>query len=506
MKCLHPCTILDKIHVKSLNVVRKKYKMEQLLADSGITCKAKESQLYTFLHVPGVNVCFLQAFTRERPVSTTLHSPEESESDLSDAMQSDYHPDPSLSLLAIRIDDFSGQMIHHNQRNASHFKYMHEKQQDLMADHVTSSSQIPQPSGMESQKSEKEKVNSEIAGNFNVTQLQFQFSRLCNKSDIENSHTTAIPPESSKVNFVYAKENVTQFSKTLDVTELKSKDVVIFVMLECGINSISLKLGGYAVMKTSEKSKPLTERKKSGHSRSQSAPAQLLSKLVHLDDRDAPCRQPFQETIHEKYNEQPLESVVIEKQPGISLHSLAYDDDPVSSISSSSSSIVRSVSTGNLTDNESEGDDEPDSQPLLANLSPETGRIGKSLSPVKPNKKESEKPKYVLHHQSDALVHFTCIWFNCASPSSVKPVPKTYHLHNNLLTTGIPAVSSWMLGIEKIKEAVSQLRSNRRRRFYLVTACIMAQGLPEKNKMLNRVRCHLLKIHNSGNSKNRQHI
>ena len=344
---------------------------------------------------------------------------------------------------------------------------------------------------MESEKSEAEKVNSEVAGNFNVTQVQLQFSRLCNKSDVENSHTTAIPPKCSKVDFVYSKQNVIQFSKNLDVKSLKREDVVIFVMLECGINAISAKLGNYTVMKKEEKLKPraLTAPQKSGHSRSQSAPAQLLSKIAQGDVIDARPK-PFQQTLHENYSEQVLESIVVEKQPEHTFSRLPRDTE--SSISSSLSSVSQSDSTGDLTGNESEGDDEPESQPLLGRFSAETGRIGKSFNPPKPNSKESEKPRYVLCQQSNGSFHFTCVWFNCASPSSVKPVPETYHLHNNLLTTGIPAVSSWMPGIEKLRETLARLQDNHRHRFYAVTACMMAQGLPEKNKMLSKVSCCII--------------
>ena len=192
-------------------------------------------------------------------------------------------------------------------------------------------------------------------------------------------------------------------------------------------------------------------------------------------------RKSSHPTLHENYNEQELESVVVEKSPSIVISPLARSADSASSISSSSSSRrSHTDSTGELTDNESEGDDEADSKPLLARLSLETGRVGKSLIPTKTNTETSQKPVYSLNRQSDAVINFSCIWFNCASPSSVKPVPDTYHLHNNLLTTGIPAVSSWMPGIEKVRSAVSQLQHNQRHRYYLVTASIMAQGLPDK--------------------------
>ena len=465
--------------------------MEPLLVDNEIPSKEKENRLNTFLSIPGVNVCFLQAFTRERKVSSVLQSPESSESDLSDTMQANYHPNPSFSLLAVRLDALSGQVIRRSQRNASYAKLMREKQEDATPGPTTSSQHIPQSPCMESEKSEAEKVNSEVAGNFNVTQVQLQFSRLCNKSDVENSHTTAIPPKCSKVDFVYSKQNVIQFSKNLDVKSLKREDVVIFVMLECGINAISAKLGNYTVMKKEEKLKPraLTAPQKSGHSRSQSAPAQLLSKIAQGDVIDARPK-PFQQTLHENYSEQVLESIVVEKQPEHTFSRLPRDTE--SSISSSLSSVSQSDSTGDLTGNESEGDDEPESQPLLGRFSAETGRIGKSFNPPKPNSKESEKPRYVLCQQSNGSFHFTCVWFNCASPSSVKPVPETYHLHNNLLTTGIPAVSSWMPGIEKLRETLARLQDNHRHRFYAVTACMMAQGLPEKNKMLSKVSCCII--------------
>ncbi len=479
MNSLHPCTILDKIHVKSLNVAQKKYKMD--LPD--MSSQKKESQQNVFISVPGVNVCFLQALTSERRVSTISLTTASSESELSDTMHANYHPNPSLSLLAVRLNGFSGQIIVHKQRNASLAKYMHEKLEDTKEGHVTSNQNIPQSPAVETERCDTENVGNKSVGNFNLEQVQLQFSRLCNKSDVENSHTTAIPSKCSKVDFIYSSRNIIQFSKDLSVKNLKKEEIVIFVMLESGMDNISLKVGSCAKLTTGEKLKhQAVVTKKSGHNRSQSAPAQLLSKITQCDITDAPSLQP---TLHENYSEQVLESVVVEKQPGICMSPLSRKDDSASSITSSVS--ARSDSTGQLTDNESEGEDETDAQPLLARRSQETGRVGKALTPSITTKEDSPKPTYVLHHENDMVANFKCIWFNCASPSSVKPVPENYHLHNNLLTTGIPAVSSWMPGAEKLRTTLAQLQNDQRRRFYSVTSCVMALGLPEKNKMLGTV-------------------
>lgn len=467
--------------MKSLDVAQKKYKMD--LPDMSL--KKTESQQNIFISVPGVNVCFLQALTSERRVSTISLTTASSESELSDSMHANYHPNPSLSLLAVRLNGFSGQIIVHNQRKASLAKYMHEKMEDAREEHVTSNESVPQSPTVDTKKCDTENVGNKLAGNFNLEQVQLQFSRLCNKSDVENSHTTAIPPKCSKVDFIYSSRNIIQFSKALNVKNLRKEEIVIFVMLESGMDNISLKVGNSAKLKTGEKLKrqaPST--KKSGHNRSQSAPAQLLSKITQCDVTDAP-RPSFQHTLHENYSEQMLESIVVEKQPGIPMSPLSPKDDSASSITSSLS--ARSDSTGNLTDNESEGEDETDAQPLLARRSQETGRVGKALTPSIATKEDSPKPAYLLHHENDVVANFKCIWFNCASPSSVKPVPENYHLHNNLLTTGIPAVSSWMPGAEKLRATLARLQNDHRRRFYSVTSCIMALGLPEKNKMLGTV-------------------
>ena len=482
---LHPCAILDKIHVKSLNVAQKKYKMD--LPD--VSSKKKESQQNIFISIPGVNVCFLQALTSERRVSTISLTTAGSESELSDSMGVNYHPNPSLSLLAVRLNAFSGQLIVHKQRNASLAKYMHEKQEDTKEEHVTSNPSLPQSPVNKRQESNTKNVGYKSVGKFNLEQFQLQFSRLCNKSDVENSHTTAIPPKCSKVDFIYSSRNIIQFSKDLNVKTLNKEEIVMFVMLETGMENISLKLGNCAKLTTGEKLKhEVVSTKKSGHNRSQSAPAQLLSKITQCDITDAP-RPSFQHnTLHENYSEQVLETIVVEKQPGIPMSPLSGKDDSASSITSSLS--AQSVSTGELTDVESEGEDELDAQPLLARRSQETGRVGKALTPSITTKEESPKATYLLHHENDIVANFKCIWFNCASPSSVKPVPENYHLHNNLLTTGIPAVSSWMPGAEKLRTTLAQLQIDQRRRFYSVTSCIMALGLPEKNKMLGTV-CRL---------------
>ena len=465
--------------MKSLNVAQKKYKMDV----SDVSVKKKESQDNIFISVPGVNICFLQALTSERRVSTISLATGSSESELSDTMSANYHPNPSLSLLAVRLNKFSGQVIVHNQRNASLAKYMHEKLEDAKEEHVTSNQSVPQSSA--SATTNCENVGNKLAGKFNLEQIQVQFSRLCNKSDVENSHTTAIPTKCSKVDFVYSSRNIIQFSKDLNVKHLKKDEIVIFVMLESGMDNISLKVGNCAKLKTREKIKhQVMSAKKSGHNRSQSAPAQLLTKITQCDVTDAPGTS-VQPTLHENYSEQVLESIVVEQHPGIPMSQLSRKDDSASSITSSLS--VRSESTGDLTDNESEGEDGTDAQPLLARRSEETGRVGKALTPSATTKEEPSKPAYVLHHENDVVANLKCIWFNCASPSSVKPVPENYHLHNNLLTTGIPAVSSWMPGAEKLRETLAQLQSDRRRRYYSVTSCIMALGLPEKNKMLGTV-------------------
>ena len=479
MNSLHPCTILDKIHGKSLNVAQVKYKMD-------MSSKSKESQQNIYISLPGINICFLQALTSERHVSTTSLTAATSESELSDTVQANYHPNPSLSLLAVRLSQFSGQIICHNKRNAKLAKYMQEK---METEHITSNQSIPQSSKIATNKRDSEKVGNEFAGSFTLKQVQLQFSRLCNKSDVENSHTTALPPKCSKVDFIYSSRNIIQFSKDLNVKNLRKEETVIFVMLESGIDNISLKIGNCAKLKAREEKlkRHAAATKKSGHNRSQSAPAQLLTKITQCDIIDGP--RPFQQTLHENYTEQVLESIVVEKQPGISLSSLSRKDDSASSISSSLS--ARSVSTGNLTDNESEGEEEVDTQPLLARRSQETGRVGKALTPSIATKGEDRKPIYVMNHENDVVANFKCIWFNCASPSSIKPVPENYHLHNNLLTTGIPAVSSWMPGAEKVRATLVQLQNDQRRRFYSVTSCIMALGLPEKNKMLGTVCCFI---------------
>ena len=463
--------------MKSLNVAKKKYKMDV----PDISLKKKESQENIFISVPGVNICFLQALTSERRVSTLSLATGGSESELSDAMGVNYHPNPSLSLLAVRLNKFSGQVIVHNRRNASLAKYMHEKLEDASEDQVTSNQSIPLSHVATTTNCEN--VGNKLAGNFNLEQVQVQFSRLCNKSDVENSHTTAISTKSSKVDFVYSSRNIIQFSKDLNVKHLKKDEIVIFVMLESGMDNISLKVGNCAKLTTREKTKhQVVSPKKSGHNRSQSAPAQLLTKIAQCDVTDAPSLPP---TLHENYSEQVLESIVVEKQPGIPMSQLSPKDDSASSITSSLS--ARSESTGNLTDNESEGEDGNDAQPLLARRSEEIGRVGKPLKPSATSKEEPPKPAYVLHHENDVVANFKCIWFNCASPSSVKPIPENYHLHNNLLTTGIPAVSSWMPGTEKLRATLAQLQSDHRRRYYSITSCIMALGLPEKNKMLGTV-------------------
>lgn len=488
VKNFHPFAVLDTIHVRSLSLAQKKVGMNfpELYKDT-YECESFH------VSIPGVNVCFLQAFTRERQMSKiSMSTISSTDSDLTDHLNQNFHPNPTLSLLAVRFKNFSGTMNVERQKNALLAKYMHEKHDE--EDNVTSNQTLLPPSFL-CEKDGVEDVGNKMVGNFNLAKIQMQFSRLCNKSDVENSYTTAISQSCSKVDFVYSSSNIVQFSKNLDLKLLTKKDIVNFVMLESGIDNISLKFGSCVKLKTYRNLENASSMKKAGHNRSQSAPAQLLSKLAQNDvTNKSASHQP---TLHENQKEQMLESVIVEKQPGLSVSpravSVSAFNVPISCHKDSCSSITsslsaRSDSTGRLTDNESEGEDDVSDQPLLMRHSEDIVRIGKPLvSSIVAEDQTTQGSVCMLHHENDMVVNFQYIWFNCASPSSVKPVPENYHLHNNLLTTGIPAVSGWMPGVENLRKNLQVLSESHRRRFLMVASCIMALGLPEKNKMLGTV-------------------
>lgn len=216
VKNFHPFAVLDTIHVRSLSLAQKKVGMNfpELYKDT-YECESFH------VSIPGVNVCFLQAFTRERQMSKiSMSTISSTDSDLTDHLNQNFHPNPTLSLLAVRFKNFSGTMNVERQKNALLAKYMHEKHDE--EDNVTSNQTLLPPSFL-CEKDGVEDVGNKMVGNFNLAKIQMQFSRLCNKSDVENSYTTAISQSCSKVDFVYSSSNIVQFSKNLDLKLLTKK-------------------------------------------------------------------------------------------------------------------------------------------------------------------------------------------------------------------------------------------------------------------------------------------
>ena len=406
----------------------------------------KENHMVVMLSTAKINMCFLQAATLD------LRSRRRSGFDLASLPES--AAVPTVSLLTGTISGISSEFLsirrkalaHSGVKGAEEGSLKSQSLADVVPDVRSGSVDDGQPL-----RKIRGHRSTMTTGDVKCDNIQFQLRRLCEADEVARSITTAIPEEAAEAKFQVNSDNYSWFKEDFSIEAIGKDKNVSLLMLECGIDNVMFRGGtergsGKEVL---GKLKTTTDTAASGTSKSDPAP------------------------VPQVYNN-PLfarESGSVEIQVDAPFGESSSD---VSSISSSRTSSVGKSTDGNVSDIDSDSDEES-SKPLLKNSKDATRAPAEDKAKVKDELQEKDPE---VARRTDITLHFSNIWFNLASPSSVKTVPANFHLYNSLVTTSVPVVTSWLLPIQDFNALLASVAKSRQRFVNSVVACLLAQALP----------------------------
>lgn len=421
----------------------------------------KENQMVIMFSTSKINVCFLQAATLE------------SESQKKMQMDLDFVAEsgavPTVSLLAGSISGISAKFLSVRRKpvqNVAEKDNEMESRGSPSLSKAAKDSRSPSLEDGETCRKGPRHRNTMTTGSVKCSDIQLQLRRLCEVDDVKNSITTAIPEEEAQAKFQINSSKQMWFTENFSTEQMETGKTVSLLMLECGLDNLIFQ--GGTERGSGNEIWPKVKAKREAASRESARRGFPKAELLKGE-----CTPPPQGFSNPLFARDTTGSVAINID-------LPYSESQscVSSISSSLSSF-RSSSDGNISDIESDSDLEA-AKPLLKSSKKTKSTPGTGISKVKDTPPEMDAE---VARRTDVTVHFSNIWFNLASPSSVKTVPSNFHLYNSLVTTVVPVVTAWVAPIENLQSLLSSVLKARQHFINSVVACLLAQALPEHGRI-----------------------
>lgn len=477
---LHPALVVDLVHDKCIDATESLYNRRAVENLPDVTLAAvlsppfseepKEKQMVVFFSTAKVNFCFLQ-----------VASVGDQEPALSpDSIIKEEKP-ASASLLAGSVSGVTAEVLSVRRKLAREEPDIKREESagSAILMESTNAKQTAKTVDLESPTNEEvsssvKKVprhrNTMTTASATCAQVHFQLRKLCEKNDIENCMTTAIPEESSRCKFQVNNSSYVSFVEGFETHHVDRSEILNFLMLECGLDNLSFKAGSECASGSEVLPKIREGRRASG-------PLGESKKLSFRQNRPAT-------TEAHGFNNPIFDSQL----SYVGMHSNLPEQDRRSDASLSRTSSLPSTrgsvssSSGNDSDKESDADDDVTKPLLRAGDKPGKQTMGT----VKSEEMPSKDPE--LARRTDVTLNFTNIWFNLASPTSFKTVPANYHLYNSIVTTAVPFVIAWIPPVRQLRRVITSLEENHRRFINSVFGCLLAQALPEYGRLPKAVR------------------
>lgn len=485
---MHPALVVDLVHDKCVDATESLYDRRELEAPPlGVASpdplplpaseEPKHKQMVVFFNTSKINFCFLQVAS----VDSSSESPRSPDSVIEEEKP------PSVSLLAGTVSGITAELLSVMRKPAQEDPEVPRKESEVSAPVVSTSTKqagktvdLQSPTNEESSLTAKKVPrhrNTTTTGRASCAQINFQLRRLCDKDDIENCVTTAIPEESSRCKFQVNNSSYLNFTEGFETHDVDRSTTLSLLMLECGLDNVSFKAGSECASGSEVLPKIREKRRPSG----QPSEFRKLSFGKEQSKSGATEAHGFNNPMFDKeLGSATMRSGLLEQERG-SDASFSH----ASSLPSSRGSL--SSSSGHDSDKESEGDDDV-TKPLLRAGDRLEGRIREISDSAKLEEIESKDTE--LARRTDVTMNFSNIWFNLSSPSSFKTIPSNYHLYNSLVTTAVPFVTAWIPPVTQLKFVIDKLEKNRQRFLNSLFACLLAQALPENGRIPKAVSLH----------------
>ena len=471
---LHPALVVDLVHDKCVDATESLYDRREIEAplDATLTVPAieepKQKQMVVSFSTSKINFCFLQ-------VASVDHS----ESPRSPDSVGEEDKPPSVSLLAGTVSGITAELLSVRRKPAVEEPEVQRRDSNVSVTIIPSSvKQAVKTVDVQSATNEESTMkkaprhrNTMTTGRAMCAQIHFQLRKLCDKEDIENCVTTAIPEESSRCKFQVNNSSYTSFTDGFETHSFARGKTLNLLMLECGLDNVSFNAGSECASGSEVLPKIREKRRASGHQSE-------FNRFSFGDKSKAGTTEAhgFNNPMFD------TELGVVGMRTSLSEHDQRSDASlsHVSSLPSSRESFS-SGSSGNDSDKESDADDDV-TRPLLraGDRSVEKGKD--NLDSVRLEEIEAAKDAE-LARRTDVTMNFSNIWFNLSSPSSLKTVPANYHLYNSLVTTAVPFVTAWIPPVMQLKSILNKLEKNHQRFLNSLFACLLAQALPEYGRI-----------------------
>lgn len=489
---LHPALVVDLVHDKCVDATESLYDRREIEAQLDVVQagplrltaneEPKQKQMVVFFNTSKINFCFLQVAS----VDSASESPRSPDSVIEEEKPS------SVSLLAGTVSGITAELLSVRKKPAEDEAGAQRKESNVSAPVVstTSTKQTVKPVDLQSPTNEESSLttkkaprhrNTMTTGRASCAQIHFQLRKLCDKNDLENCVTTAIPEESSRCKFQVNNSSYISFTEGFETHDIHRDNTLSLLMLECGLDNISFKAGS----ECASGSEVLPKIREKRQASSQQSEFRKFSFGKEQGKSGATEAHGFNNPMFDRELGLPAMRSVLSEQERASDASLSH----VSSLPSSRGSL--SSSSGNDSDKESDADDDVTKPLLRAGDRFE----GKGRDDSDAAKLEEIEPKDAeLARRTDVTINFSNIWFNLSSPSSLKTVPSNYHLYNSLVTTAVPFVTAWIPPVTQLKLVLDKLEKNRQRFLNSLFACLLAQALPEYGRIPKAVSLDITRI------------
>lgn len=198
------------------------------------TSATKTNEVVALISTSNINVCFLQVAVPE------LKAEARNDLDLPEFQDESYKAkEPSTSLLAGSFDGISAKVfsvqkaaVNNSKSSDSNDDVRQCDEQSALNSRPSDINQVFTPKALHR--------NTSTVFNGKCNQIQLQLHELCNKSDFENSITTAITDKLSKSKFLVNGEHLQSFTDSSGGDDLPSGSYFSLLMLECGLEKISV--------------------------------------------------------------------------------------------------------------------------------------------------------------------------------------------------------------------------------------------------------------------------
>ncbi|XP_048589365.1 transmembrane protein KIAA1109 homolog isoform X3 [Nematostella vectensis] len=493
-RMLHPATVIDLVHGKCTDAAEHMYRRR--LADPSNSVVPSEApkedpskQTVLYMSTSKINVCFLQAAIPEIEAHKDKNNFPGTPTG---------EPVPSISLLAGCISGITSEVLTEQKAAAEETEESGERkdckgckerresaEKNEKKDKKEKMSCVVEIEPPKNEQPSKKVIhrNTSTIGSIKCSHVQFQLRKLCDHAELENSVTTAIPEPAAKAKFNVNGEHLKGYVDETSGEELPSGTCLSLLMLECGMDNISIQ-GGSECGNGQEIMPKIRRRRRSVH-RDAERKAQATDEDVTSGEGGG-MFHGFSNPIFQRENPS------LDIEAALPADQRKSVESGLSSLTSSTLSFLSS-SSGNMSDIESDGSyrDEEATVPLLKTKSrKDPSKVAPGEIPYEglPNKPKDAE----LARRVDITINVSSIWFNLACPTPLKTIPANYHLYNNLVTTLVPFTMAWLPRVLEVKEQVRTLADNRSRHLMSVVACLMSQALPDHGRIPKKHGVHYL--------------